>query len=88
MIGMIVLIALILVINHVSPRLGEAAAWMIVVGFLLPLFTFGGGTLLWVLVNLMTGGSYLAPSAWWWTCAGFGLPLGCIVSWFVLRKEK
>lgn len=88
MVSLAVLIGLVLVINHISPKLGEAAAWMIVVGLLFPLFTFGGGTVLWTLVNMTTLGAHLTSTSWLWCCTGFGLPLACIVSWLVLRNEK
>lgn len=85
MLGVVVALALVLVVNHVSPRLGEAAAWMIVVGFLLPFFTFGGGLVSWFFYNLFSSGSTWSSSTYATCCACFGLPLGLIVARFVLK---
>lgn len=87
MIGMIVLISLILVVNHVSPRLGEAAAWMLVIGFLFPLFTFGGGLVSWLVYNLLAADRSWSVQSYLVCCTCFGLPLGAVVARFILSDR-
>lgn len=75
----------VVLLSFVSPKLAASLAWLIVICFLLPLFTFGGGTLLWVVCALVSSGSLWTATAWWGFCAFGGLPLGLLVSWFVLK---
>ena len=86
-VGILVTLAVVFLVHRVSPRLGEAVAWMIVVGFLFPLFTFGGGVVTWFFYNLFSASADWSAHGFLTCCACFGLPLAAIVAWFVLKKE-
>ena len=88
MVGVLGVLALVFVVHAVSPRLGEALAWMIVVGFLFPLLTFGGGLVAWFFTCLFSKGSNWDVGTYATCCLCFGLPLGLIIAWFVLKTEK
>ena len=72
-------VGLAMALSFFFPRAANAAAWLITLGFILPFFAFGGGTLIWGIAAILGH----APS--WWSCVALGgLPLGLLVSRSVL----
>lgn len=75
----LLVILLSMFVSAAFPRAANVAAWIITMGFILPFFTFGGGTLIWGIGALVGH----APS-WWGAVAFGGLPLGMVASWSIL----
>jgi hypothetical protein len=77
MVPIVVLVGIIVGAHALG--IDNALAWIVTLGFILPFFTIGGGTLAWALA-VLTGHS---PS--WLSCIVLaGLPLGLFMTWFVL----
>jgi len=82
--GIFILLGLSLLTSFLFPGLATVLAWLITLGFIVPFFTFAGGTLAWAFLNVFTAGAYFTGTAWFSCCTFIGFPLGLMMAWFVL----
>jgi hypothetical protein len=75
----IVFLLLSFVAAALFPRAADVAAWLVTLVFILPFFTFGGGTLAWAVSVLVCH-----PIPWTAAVGFIGLPMGVAVSWNIL----
>jgi hypothetical protein len=80
----IVILVLPFVIAYFSPALAKILTWILVLGFIIPFFTFAGGTFFWSIANLFTNALFLDWNGWWGFCLIVGLPVGLLASKWVL----
>lgn len=82
--GIFILLGLAFLFQLAFPQMASVLAWLLTIGFIIPFFTFAGGTLAWALINIFTAGAFFSGSAWLGCCAFIGLPVGLFMAWFVL----
>ena len=81
--GIFILLGLSLLTSFLFPGLATVLAWLITLGFIVPFFTFAGGTLAWALLNIFTGAAFWGWQGWWGFCAFVGFPTGLLTAWWI-----
>lgn len=82
--GIFILLGLAILFQIVFPQLANVLAWLLTIGFIVPFFTFAGGSLAWAFLNIFTAGSFFTAGAWFSCCAFAGLPMGLFMAWYIL----
>lgn len=79
------LVVVLLVIDAVSPKAGDAAFRLVSQAMVIPVVTYAAGTLSWLLLNLLTGFGGATELAWLWCCVCVGLPCGMVAGYLLKR---
>ena len=82
--GIFILLGLAFLFQIFFPQLANVLAWLLTLGFIVPFFTFAGGSLAWVFLNIFTVGAFFNADAWFFCCAFGGLPAGLFMAWYIL----
>lgn len=80
---LIIVVLLALFIPFLFPRLATAITWLLTLAFIIPFFTFAGGTFVWAIVNIFTKSAFWGWGGWWGFCAFVGFPMGLAAAWWV-----
>lgn len=79
----IIVVILALAISYFFPSIANALVWILTLAFIIPFFTFVGGTFAWALANIITGASFWGWAGWWSFCTFVGLPTGILAAFWV-----
>ena len=82
--GIFILLGLAVLVQITFPRVADVLAWLLTLGFIIPFFTFAGGTLVWAFLNIFTAGAFFNVSAWQGCCGFIGLPMGLMLAYSIL----
>ena len=82
--GIFILLGLAFLFQLAFPQMASVLAWLLTIGFIIPFFTFAGGTLAWALINIFTAGAFFNGSAWRGCCGFIGLPMGLMLAYSIL----
>jgi hypothetical protein len=82
--GIFLLLGLAILFQIVFPQLANVLAWILTIGFIVPFFTFAGGSFVWATLNIFTLGSFFNGASWFSCCAFVGFPMGLMMAWYIL----
>lgn len=80
---LIILMLVALAISFLFPGLARALAWLITLAFIIPFFTFIGGTFAWAVANIFTVAAFWNLQSWLGFCTFVGFPIGLLAAFWV-----
>jgi len=63
------------------PDIRGIAIYLFLCAISFPLVTYASATVFWVILNVVTGSSYMTPEAWLHCAAWIGIPTAIFCSW-------
>ncbi len=83
--ALLFIVALCLTVIMFVPSMRDTMLYLILCAFSFPVLTFTGGTLGWLVFNILTSFRHWDAETWLNSCAWFGLPFAAIGTWWVRR---
>ena len=85
--ALLFILALSLAVVMFLPSIRDTFLYLVLCAFSFPILTFTGGTLGWLVLNLVTSFSHWTPESWLSSCAWVGLPIATVGSWWIRRSH-
>lgn len=81
----LIIFGLLLMTIIFAPRLANTLAWLVVLAFIIPFFTFVGGALIWSIISMCSSVTYFSRYGLLYCCTLIGLPLGVVAAYLSLK---
>lgn len=81
----IVFFGLMIILGIFAPHLANILAWLVMITFSIPFFTFFGGSLAWSIINACSAEAHFSTSSLLYCCIFIGFPFGLAMTYFTLK---